>query len=123
MVIADTDIFIAALRNHSIAKSLLEKYGSAVSLSAVTAMELYVGAKSAEKKQWVAAILDDHELISLDRSITLTAMKLVKQYNSHSRSLFIADALIAATCLEHSASLLTFNTGDFDFIKGLRLVK
>jgi predicted nucleic acid-binding protein len=60
MVIADTDIFIAALRNHSIAKSLLEKYGSAVSLSAVTAMELYVGAKSAEKKQWVAVILDDH---------------------------------------------------------------
>jgi len=123
MVIADTDIFIAAMRNHAMAKSLLERYGSQVSLSAVTAMELYVGARSAEKKKWVSAILDDHELVAIDRAITSTALKLVKQYNSHSRSLFMADALIAATCIEHSATLLTFNTADFDFIKGLRLVK
>jgi len=104
-------------------QSLLRKYGGSVAVSAITAAELYVGAKNHAKKKIVEQILADHELIELNKAITEIAIRLIKTYNTSTRQLLLADAFIAATCLEHKASLLTFNTKDFRFIKGLRLVK
>lgn len=49
------------------------------------------------------------------------ALRLIKSYNNANSSLFMPDALIAATCLYHHASLVTFNTKDFVIIKGLQL--
>lgn len=123
VVIADTDIFIAAIRGNEIAQNLLRKYGSSVAVSAITAAELYVGAKNHAKKKIVDQILSDHELVDLNSAITETAIRLIKTYNTSTRSLFLPDAFIAASCLENKAALLTFNTKDFRFIKNLRLAK
>jgi predicted nucleic acid-binding protein len=123
MVVVDTDIFIAAMRQNKMAETLLRKYENNVRLSAITVMELFVGAKTAEQKKAIENILDDHEVIMIEKSISTLAIRLVKENNSHARSLHLPDALIAATCLEHQASLLTFNTKDFKFIKGLKFAK
>ncbi len=123
MVVVDTDVLIAAMRNNKIAVSLLRKYENNVRLSATTVIELFVGAKTAEQKKVIESILDDHEVIMVDKSISALAIRLVKENNSHSRSLYLPDALIAATCIEHQAALLTFNTKDFMFIKGLKFAK
>jgi predicted nucleic acid-binding protein len=48
-------------------------------------------------------------------------MELIARY-AKSHGLQIPDAIIAATALELSAPLLTFNTRDFKFIDGLSLV-
>lgn len=123
VVIADTDVFIAAIRGNEIAQSLLRKYGGSIAVSAITVAELYVGAKNNTKKKIVEQILNDHELIELNKAITEVAIRLIKTYNTVTKQLLLADAFIAATCLENKAALLTFNTKDFRFIKGLRLAK
>lgn len=123
VVIADTDVFIAAIRGNEIAQSLLRKYGDSIAVSAITAAELYVGAKNHTKKKIVEQILADHDLIELNKAVTEVAIRLIKTYNTSTKQLLLADAFIAATCLQHKAALLTFNTKDFRFIKGLRLAK
>lgn len=47
-----------------------------------------------------------------------------RPYLSYSKShgLMLADAVIAATCLEHDLQLITLNVKDFRFIKGLTLI-
>lgn len=123
VIIADTDVFIAAIRGNEIAQSLLRKYGSSIAVSAITAAELYVGAKNPTKKKIVDQILADHDFVELNKAITEVAIRLIKTYNTSTKQLLVADAFIAATCLENKAALLTFNTKDFRFIKGLRLAK
>jgi len=123
VIIADTDVFIAAIRGNKIAQSLLRKYGDSIVVSAITVAELYVGARNHTKKKIVEQILDDHEMIELNKAITEVALRLIKTYNTSTKQLQVADAFIAATCLENKAALLTFNTKDFRFIKGLRQAK
>ena len=49
------------------------------------------------------------------------AVGLLQQYRL-SHGLLIADALIAATALEHDSPFITKNQRDFRFIAGLRLL-
>ena len=121
MVVVDSDVLIAAIRNNEMARAVLKKYGSKLALSAITVMELYVGAKTLHQKQVVGNIMSDHAIIPLDRTISDVAIRLLKEHNTGTRSLYLPDALIAATCLEHNSALLTFNVKDFAFIKGLKL--
>lgn len=123
MVIVDTNFFIAALRGNEIAHSRLRSHKYELALSAITAMELYVGATTAMKRKAVNSIVEQHELVPLDKNISETATQLVREYNTGNKQLQVPDALIAATCMEYKAFLLTFNTKDFKFIKGLKLVK
>ena len=123
MVIIDTDILIAAIRGNAIAEKLLSKYKRELAISAITAAELYVGANNPTKKKLVEEILKEHTVIMINKAITETTLRLVKEYNTRSNRLLMPDALIAATCLEYNASLITFNTKDFKFVKGLKLAK
>ncbi len=123
VVIADTDVFIAAIRGNEIAQSLLRRYGGSIAVSAITAAELYVGARTHAKKRIVEQILNDHAFVELNKAITEVAIRLIKTYNTSTKQLLLPDAFIAATCPEQKAALLTFNTKDFHFIKGLRLAK
>jgi predicted nucleic acid-binding protein len=123
MVIADTDILVASFRNNEMAKQLIKKYGAELFISLVTEMELYVGAKTPDKKVAMKALLSMHEVVPLNRAIGETALRLLKEYNTRTTNLFLGDAFIAATCIEHNAALLTFNVKDFSFIKGLKLAK
>ncbi|MBX7181913.1 MAG: PIN domain-containing protein [Bacteroidia bacterium] len=123
MVIVDTNIFIAAIRGNEMALSMLRKYKLSIYISIVSIIELSVGATDKNKKKVVAAITEDHTIIPLSKSIGERALKLVDTYSSPARRLFLPDALIAATCLENNAALLTFNSKDFKFIKGLQFAK
>ncbi len=121
MVIADTDIIIASIRGNVIAHQLLRKYAPHVSLSIITVMELFVGANNPTKKEIVFKVLNTHAVIPLSKQIGLEALRLIKEYNTITRSLHLPDALIAATCVSEGVSLITFNTQDYSFIKGLQL--
>ncbi len=86
-------------------------------------MELFAGATNKTKKASVELVLNEHEVLPINKSICEIALRLIKTYNTTNSSLFLPDALIAATCLHHHAALITFNTKDFDIIKGLQLAK
>jgi predicted nucleic acid-binding protein len=57
MVIADTNIIIAAIRGNEMAKQLLLKYMPAVYISVVTEIELFTGATNISKKRTVEQII------------------------------------------------------------------
>ncbi len=123
MIVADTNILIGAIRGNELAQAAITRHLPAVYLSAITEIELWVGATNHAKKDAVTKVLQSHEVLPLTRSITEIAVRLVKTHNTGSRSLTLPDALIAATCLDAGCGLLTFNTKDFSFIKGLKLVR
>lgn len=119
----DTNILIGAIRSNRMALSLLKRNGKNALISVVTEIELAIGATDKAKKEAVKAVIEKHEVLPLSRQIGERALQLVELYCTPQRKLFMPDALIAATCLEHNAALLTFNTKDFKFIKGLKLAK
>jgi tRNA(fMet)-specific endonuclease VapC len=121
MVIVDTNVLISSIRGNMMAMQLIKKYMPEIRLSVITEVELYIGATNKSKKNTVAKILSSHEVIPINKSISEIAIRLVKTYNTGSRSLYLPDAFIAATCLHENCRLLTFNTKDFKFIKGLHL--
>lgn len=123
MVVADTNIFIASIRGNEIADTLLSKYQKKLQLSVASFIELKIGATNKSKKEAVKLIVSIFPVLPLSKLIGERALQLVDQYSTPQRQFSLGDALIAATCLEHNASLLTFNTKDFKFIKGLKLVK
>ena len=121
MVIIDTDIFITALRgNVESAKHLSILKGKAA-VSIITELELFVGAKTKLQKQQAETILEPFDKLKINNDIYLLAKRLLKEHNSPNRSLFMPDALIAATTIYAGASLLTLNKADYKFIKGLKL--
>ncbi len=121
MVVADTNIFIAYIRGNEMAQQLLHRLTPTTVVSVVTMMELAAGATNAEKKATVERIVASREVLPLDKVIGKVALGLVERYNSAHHRLKMPDALIAATCLRYALPLLTFNTDDFKFIKGLQL--
>lgn len=123
MVVVDTDILISIIGGNKLAENIILKYAPKVCISVITEMELFVGATDNRKKEAVKEIVKNHGVIPLSKSIGEISQALIKTYNTPHRSLYLADALIAATCMEKVFSLLTFNTSDFKFIKGLKLAK
>ncbi len=121
MVIIDTDIFIGALRgNKEAAKQLTTLKGKAA-VSIITELELFVGAKTRLQKQQAKTILEPFDKLKINNEIYLLTKRLLTEYNSHTKNLFMPDAFIAATTIYTGASLLTFNKNDYKFIKGLKL--
>lgn len=123
MVVIDTNIIVSAIRKHEMALSLLRRNKGNAFISMVTKIELSVGATDKAKKDAVSAVIATHDLLPLSKQIGERALQLVELYSTPQRRLFLPDALIAATYIEHNAALLTFNVKDFSFIKGLRLAK
>lgn len=60
------------------------------------------------------------ELIHFDISVSRKTLELIRNY-SKSHGLMFGDAVIAATCLENSLTLITYNVKDFRFINGLKI--
>jgi predicted nucleic acid-binding protein len=107
-VLLDTDVLIDHLRG----RRHLETGDTAV--SALTRTELFAGDERQEDA--IAALLEDCEEINVDPRIARRAGRIKRQ-----TGLQIADALIAATALEHELPLMTRNRRHFDRVVGLRL--
>ena len=121
MVLCDTDIFIEAFKNNTVATDLLRRIAFPnIALSAITQMELYFGALNKKELSKIKSRLQRLEVVDLNKEITGTAVNLIEKY-AKSHSLHIPDALIASTAICRDIELLTFNLKDFKFIKGIRL--
>ena len=120
MRLVDSDVIIWNWRGRDAAAAVLGAEPFAI--SAVTYMELVQGMRNAREfrrlqsdlKLWHTRMLPITEVISLQATQLVEAHFL-------SHHLQLADALIAATALEHKLALLTSNTRHFQPIKDLRL--
>ena len=122
LVLVDTDILVDVCRGETTAVEYLatEEAQGAVSISAVTRMELLIGCCDKTELRATERFLNRFVTLQLTESISQRAVKLVADYHL-SHSMRIPDALIAATALAAALPLATKNQKHFKFIPGLRV--
>lgn len=122
-VLVDTDILVDASRGEAVAIEYLatEEAQGAVSISAVTRMELLIGCRDKSELRATERFLNRFATLPLTEAISLRAVKLGANFHL-SHSMRIPDALIAATALTATLPLATKNQKHFKFIPGLRVV-
>ena len=91
-------------------------------LSAITKMELLLGARSKEDLAIITNKLNRFNIVLINEQITLKSFELLCTYKL-SHGLSIPDCLIAATAIVSNFELYTYNTKDYQFIDQLRLYK
>jgi predicted nucleic acid-binding protein len=125
-VICDTDVMIDYLDHlntrHQAVKHILENVVELnfVTISAVTKMELIVGASNKIELNKLNKNINRFNTLLLNPEITSIAIDILANYRL-SHNLAMPDALIAATALYTDLELFTFNLRDFKFINDLRL--
>ncbi len=109
------------LRDSAEATVKLQEIGVAnIAISAITRMELLVGAENSREVARIEKSIAAIRVIPLSESISDGATGLIKKY-AKSHGLKIPDGIIAATALDQSVQLFTYNIRDFRFIHGLTL--
>jgi len=92
--------------------------GHALATSIICRIEVLGGPKLAEpQKGWLAAFFSKVHVLAMDATIAELAIRLRQE-----RKLGLADAIIAATAMQHNLPLVTRNTDDFKRIAGLQLI-
>ena len=87
-----------------------------VCTNAIVYIELIQGSIKKQKRELVKKHISKYPCYHLTPQISLRAIELIDTYSS-SKGLALADALVAATAIEHDLTLATFNTKDFKFIR------
>ena len=127
-IICDTDVMIdywdENQARHIQTKKILENnIGlSNIVLSAITKMELLMGASNKSDQSKINKKLERFNIALINNDVTLRALELIQSYKL-SHGLSITDSLIASTALITDLELFTYNTKDFKFISGLRIFK
>ena len=121
MILVDTNVIIESLRGKEETVRLLEKIGlKNISISTITEMELYIGARDKKELNFIKKRLKKIEIIDFDKKISKKSVELVFKF-SKSHTLDIPDSIIAATSLINGLPLMTYNKKDFKFIPDLKL--
>jgi len=114
-LLVDTDVIIDLLRGHQDAVAWVRQQSRDITLSVITVAELYAGVKGDDEKR----LLD--ELLGLFQLLPVTARTakqggLYRQQFRPSHGVGLADALIAATAVEHNARLVSLNRKHFPML-------
>lgn len=122
-MIIDTDVIIWFLRGHEKAKIVVED-SLPFSISVVTYMEIIQGMRNKQEFRLFQKQLLRWKtrIIQIDQEISARAMFYVQEY-ALSHSMFLSDALIAATAIQNSSILLTANDKQYKFIPNIELRK
>jgi predicted nucleic acid-binding protein len=108
-ILLDSDVLIDHLRGHRQLQA-----NERMSISVVTRTELYAGHQHEEPR--IEALLERVGELDIDIAIARSAGRIKRD-----TGLKIADALIAATALEHKLPLMTRNRRHFERVPGLTL--
>lgn len=123
-VVIDTDILIDfGLDNEDAVKSMsMLEENFELSISVITAMELYSGCRSKRDIRKVEELIADLRIQFVSKSISERAYELMKKFRS-SHGVEINDMLIAATAIETEAKMVSKNQKHYQFLPGLDLLQ
>lgn len=123
-IILDTDILIDFSLDRPEAvqtmASLEERY--IISVSVITAMELYTGCRSKRDLKKVDNLIKDKELHFITKIISEKAFDLMRTFRS-SHGVEINDLLIASTALNLNAKMISKNQKHYKFLPELDLLE
>lgn len=121
--VLDSDVLIDYLRGagpgHALVAALRESL--AFRITAITALELALGASYASNPEPVDALLAA-PCLPLTRSSGVRAGALMRELRSAGESIDVRDAMQAAICLEEDVSLVTRNAGHLARMPGLTVL-
>lgn len=122
--LTDTNILIDDARGVAAATAFIATLvaGGELIVSAVSAIELVQGCKNAAALAQVQQFLQRATVLHVDTPTSRRALHLMETYFL-SHGLLMANALIAATALEHNLALSTRDLRDFAMIPGLVLLR
>ena len=118
--VVDTNVFSRIFTGDKAVKEFIETLPAAV--CTVVYVECLQGSKSNREKRIVERYIARFELCHLTSAISTRTIDLIRTY-SNTHGLLLADALIAATCLEGNLTLVTYNVNDFQFVQDLKYLK
>jgi tRNA(fMet)-specific endonuclease VapC len=121
--VADTDVLIDFLRDRGDEARRIEfelKTGR-LCTTAVSAFELWVGAKSPQEKAAVQTLLSALSIIPLDAPAANEAGEVFRTLQSKGLTIGMADSLIAGICLHRDAIFITRNKKHFSRVQGIKL--
>jgi len=120
-MIFDTDIIIWIFKGHEKAARLIENTPDR-QISTITYLELIQGAQNRQELKTIKSFLKDHafQILPLTENIGHRASIYMEEYTLKT-ALYLADALIAATTVEHNTVLCTANRKHYRDIKELSL--
>ncbi len=120
-MIFDTDVLIWELRGNTKAQKIIHD-NIPFSISVVTYIEMVQGMRNkAELNRFIRQLSHwDVDIIQINKDISTRAMIYVEEYFL-SYSMELADALIAATCVNNSELLLTANERHYKHIPNIQL--
>ncbi|HJW81232.1 MAG TPA: type II toxin-antitoxin system VapC family toxin [Acidiferrobacterales bacterium] len=121
MILIDSDVLIWLTRGHVGAKTRLMQINP-WRISTITYLELAQGCRSKEELQRAkrGLAVQQTQVLPLTPAISERAMALIDAH-ALADGLQLADALIAATALEHGLMLLTGNTKHFAAVEALKV--
>jgi predicted nucleic acid-binding protein len=93
-----------------------------LTISVITAMELYSGCRSKRDLKKVDLLIADLNVHFVSKSISVRAFELMKKYRS-SHGVEINDMLIAATAIESDAKMISQNQKNYQFLSDLDLLQ
>lgn len=117
--LVDTNVLIGILKGNAKLSDLVDSLTCVIDTTVY--VELIQGAKNKEDVEKIEIALTAYELIHFDHDISRRTISLIQKY-SKSHGLLLADAMIAAVCLENMLDLVTLGAKDFQFIDGLNLI-
>ena len=119
--IIDTDILIDTTKGREDAISfLVGQQVVGIQISIISAIELVVGCRDKVELTQTQKFLQDCTVLPVTATASQIAYQLIESfYLSH--GLIMADALIAATAIEHDLTLYTRNTRHFRMIPQLEI--
>jgi len=122
-LIIDTDVIIWELRGNLNPKKIIHE-NIPFCISVITYMELVQGMRNkGELNTFIKQLTSwGVNIIQINNDISTRAMIYVEEY-SLSHSMELADALIAATCVNNSEILLTANEKHYKHIPNIQLAK
>lgn len=103
----DTNILIDYLSGVEAAEAELKRYRDR-SISAITWIEVLVGARSADEEDVVELFLRDFQVVDLTRAVAREAVSIRR-----SMKIRLPDAIVLASARTQSALLVTRNIKDF----------
>jgi predicted nucleic acid-binding protein len=116
----DTNVVSRFLAGDNKVKDFLDDKNYCI--NSVIYIELIQGSIKKQHREFIKDFLSRIISYHLTPAISKQAIELIDKYSA-SKGLFLPDALIAATSIEHDLTLVTFNTKDFKFIQNLTVIQ
>ena len=121
LVMCDTNVFIHWFRDDSKTIKTLTTIGvENIVISAITKMELLLGAENKAELAAMKNKIQSYPVIPIIDTVSVRAIEYIENYRL-SQNLQIPDALIGATAIVFDLPLFTYNLKDFRFLPNIEL--